>query len=260
MDANQTALVVDGRKLECLWFGPPPAHAPTLVFLHEGLGSASMWRDFPRQLADATGCGALVYSRAGYGASDPVDLPRPIRYMHDEAVVLAEVIESAAIRDAILVGHSDGASIALIYAGGARSSRLRALVLEAPHVFAEPIGLTSIAAMTDEYENTDLRDRLSRHHGANVDVAFRGWNDVWLQPEFRRWNIEEFLPSIDVPMLLLQGVDDQYGTWKQIEAIVQRVRGPVQTLLVRDCGHAPHRDQPEIVLAAMTNFILAVRP
>jgi pimeloyl-ACP methyl ester carboxylesterase len=259
VDANQSALVVDGCTLECLWFGPSPAHNPTLIFLHEGLGSATMWRDFPQQLADATGCGALVYSRAGYGASDPVALPRPIRYMHDEAAVLAEVIEHAGVRDAILIGHSDGASIALIYAGGARSGRLRALVLEAPHVFAEPSGLASIAAMKQQYETTDLRDRLGRYH-KNVDMAFRGWNDVWLHPDFRRWNIEEFLPSIDVPMLLMQGAGDEYGTWKQVDAIVQKVGGPVQTQLVPDCGHSPHRDQPEITLAAMTDFITAVRP
>ena len=219
-----------------------------------------MWREFPRQLAEATDCGALVYSRAGYGASDPVALPRPIRYMHDEAVVLAEVIECAGVRDAIIVGHSDGASIALIYAGGARRHRLRALVLEAPHVFAEPSGLASIARMKGEFETTDLRDRLARYHGVNVDVAFHGWNDVWLHPDFRHWNIEEFLPSIDVPLVLLQGSDDEYGTWKQIEAIERQVIGPVQTLLIPDCGHSPHRDQPEIVLAAMTDFISAVRP
>jgi pimeloyl-ACP methyl ester carboxylesterase len=213
-----------------------------------------MWRDFPRKLAEATGCGALVYSRAGYGKSDPVALPRPIRYMHDEALVLDEVLQRNGVRDAILVGHSDGASIALIYAGSAARPQLRALVLEAPHVFAEPTGLDSIASMKREYETTDLRKRLARHH-ANVDEAFRGWNDVWLHPDFRKWNIEEFLPSINVPMLVIQGADDEYGTWRQVEAIARQVGGPMETLLVPGCGHSPHRDHPELVLAAMSAFV-----
>jgi pimeloyl-ACP methyl ester carboxylesterase len=244
-----------GHELESLWFGPPPDQAPTIVFLHEGLGSATSWRNFPSQLAEATGCGAMVYSRAGYGASEPVKLPRPIRYMHDEAEVLGQVLHNAGIRDAILVGHSDGASIALIYAGSGVREPLRALILEAPHVFAEPIGLESIALMKRHYETTDLRQRLAGYHGPNVDVAFRGWNDVWLEPEFREWNIEEFLPSIDVPMLLIQGANDDYGTWKQVEAIERQVRGPAETLLVRSCGHAPHRDHPELVLAVMAAFV-----
>ena len=240
-------------RLESLWFGPPPSAAPTLVFLHEGLGSARMWRDFPEKLAEATKCGALVYSRAGYGSSDPVPLPRPIEYMHQEAVVLAKVLHEKGVRDAILVGHSDGASIAIIYAG-AKPPSLRALILEAPHVFAEPSGLASIAKMKDIYATTDLRAKLARYHD-DVDNAFRGWNDVWLHPDFRLWNIEEFLPSIEVPMLLIQGEDDEYGTWKQIEAIQNQVRGTVQTLLVPDGGHAPHRDQPELTLETMAAFV-----
>jgi pimeloyl-ACP methyl ester carboxylesterase len=241
--------------LECLWFGPPPDEAPTLIFLHEGLGCAATWRDFPRRLADATGCGTLVYSRAGYGASPPVVLPRPIRYMHDEALVLDEVLRHFAVRDAILVGHSDGASIALIYAGSAPRPHLRALVLEAPHVFAEPIGIDSIAAMKRVYETTELRQQLVRYHGANVDVAFRGWNDVWLHPEFRDWNIEEFLAAIDVPILLIQGADDEYGTIRQLESIASRARGPVETLILPDCGHAPHRDQPDATATAIAAFV-----
>lgn len=244
-------------KLESHWYGPRPDEAATLVFLHEGLGSASMWREFPRKLAQATGCGALVYSRAGYGSSEPVPLPRPIRFMHDEAVVLEQVLEQHGIRDAILVGHSDGASIAIIYAGSAQRDRLRAAILEAPHVFAEPSGLASIAKMKVKYETTDLPRRLARHHD-NVDVAFRGWNDVWLHPDFRRWNIEEYLPSITVPILLVQGDDDEYGTWKQIDAIMSQVRGPVETLRVPRCGHSPHRDQPQPVLDAMTVFVKKV--
>jgi len=242
-------------QLETYRYGNQP---PTLVFLHEGLGSATMWRDFPRQLADATGCGALVYSRAGYGASEPAPLPRPIRYMHDEALVLEYVLRENGVRDAILVGHSDGASIAIIYAGSGRRDVLRAMILEAPHVFAEPGGLASIAKMKEVYATTDLPRKLARYH-RNPDDAFRGWNDVWLDPQFRAWNIEEFLPHIDVPLLLIQGEDDEYGTWKQIDAIAAQVRGPVETLRVANCGHSPHRDQPALVLDAMARFVTSLR-
>lgn len=239
------------NDLESHWYGAPADSAPTLVFLHEGLGSASMWRGFPRRLADATGCGALVYSRRGYGSSPPAALPRPIRYMHDEADVLEGVLRDHGVRDAIVVGHSDGASIALIYAG---RHPVRALILEAPHVFVERISVESIAAMKRIYETTDLRTRLARYHD-DVDNAFRGWNDVWLHPDFLAWNIEEFLPAIDAPMLLIQGSDDEYGTWAQIEAIARQVRGRVDTLLVEGAGHSPHRDRPELVLDAMAAFV-----
>jgi pimeloyl-ACP methyl ester carboxylesterase len=254
------SLKAGGLRLEFRWIGPPPEEAPTLVFLHEGLGSVSLWRDFPDRLAAATGCGALVYSRAGYGKSDPVPLPRPVRFMHDEVEVLAEVLERMNIREPILVGHSDGASIALIYAGKSHAgtqpkSGLRGLILEAPHVFTEPHGLASIAKIGDLYKTTDLRDRLSRHHGANVDVAFRGWNDVWLHPDFVAWNIEEYLAAIQVPILILQGEDDEYGTWKQVEAIQRQAGGPVEAIALPDCGHSPHREQPERALRAMVDFV-----
>ena len=242
-------------RLEARWIGPPPQVAPTLVFLHEGLGSLSLWRDFPDRLARETGCGALVYSRAGYGKSDPVPLPRPVRFLHDEAEVLGRVLARAGVRHAgtILVGHSDGASIALIHAG--LHAGLRGLILEAPHVFTEPHGLASIAKMGEAYRTTDLRERLARHHGANVDVAFRGWNDVWLDPGFRPWNIEEFLPKIEAPILILQGKDDEYGTWRQVEAIERQSGGPVEALAIPGCGHSPHQEQPEVALAAMAEFI-----
>ena len=249
---------MDGVRLEARWIGPPPENAPTLVFLHEGLGSVSLWKDFPDRLAGETGCGALVYSRAGYGKSDPVPLPRPVRFMHDEAETLSKVLAQAGVRDSILIGHSDGASIALIHAGshsGGRPAGLRGLILEAPHVFTEPHGLASIAKMTEVYRTTDLRERLARHHGANVDIAFRGWNDVWLDPEFRAWNIEEFLPSIAAPILILQGEDDEYGTWRQVEAIQRRSGGPVEALALAGCGHSPHRERPQRTLEAMAAFV-----
>jgi pimeloyl-ACP methyl ester carboxylesterase len=247
-------IFVGGARLETRWVGPPPEAAPTLVFLHEGLGSVSMWRDFPDRLVELTGCGALIYSRAGYGQSAPVPLPRLVRFMHDEAEILREVLAQTQIGECILVGHSDGASIALIYAGSRPAAGLKGLILEAPHVFAEPHGLASIAKMTEGYRTTDLRDRLSRHHGGNVDVAFRGWNDVWLNPEFRAWNIEEYLAAVTVPILILQGELDEYGTWKQVEAIERQAGGPVEAMALAGCGHSPHREEPVRSLQAMAEF------
>jgi len=252
-------LLAAGRRLEHEWHGPGPDSAPALVFLHEGLGSVSMWRDFPARLAQATGCGALVYSRAGHGRSDPVPLPRPLRFMHDEAlVVLPEVLDAAGVRDAVLVGHSDGGSIALIHAGGPAGGRVRALVLEAPHVFCEELSVRSIAAAAEKYRQGDLRRALERHHGPNVDVAFWGWNRAWLDPAFRDWNIEEYLPGVRVPVLVIQGGRDEYGTLKQLDAIQAGCRGPVERLVLADCGHSPHRDQPDLTLAAMTAFVRSI--
>lgn len=250
---------IDGARLEARWIGPPPESAPTLVFLHEGLGSVSTWRDFPDRLAERTGCGALVYSRAGYGKSSPASLPRPVRFMHDEADVLGHVLEQAAIRDAILVGHSDGASISLIYAGSNPAPTLRGLVLEAPHVFTEPSGLASIARMREIYRTSDLRERLARHHGANTDIAFRGWNDVWLDLDFQKWNIEDVLPRITVPMLILQGEEDEYGTWRQVEAIERQSGGPVESVAIPASGHAPHREQTVRTLEEMAGFVDRLR-
>jgi pimeloyl-ACP methyl ester carboxylesterase len=252
-------LFAAGRRLESVWHGPGPDRAPTLVFLHEGLGCVSTWRDFPARLATATGCGALVYSRAGYGGSDPVPLPRPLRFMHDEAEALPAVLAAAGVRDALLVGHSDGASIALVHAGSGRAPRVRALLLEAPHVFCEDETVRSIAAATERYEAGDLRRALERHHGANVDVAFHGWSRAWLDPGFRAFDLTGLLPRVEAPTLLVQGEQDEYGTLRQLDAIERGCRGPVRRLVLADCGHSPHRDQPEATLAAMTAFVREVR-
>ena len=244
-----------GHNLEYEWLGPSPADSPTIIFLHEGLGCVELWRDFPGQLVERTGLGALVYSRAGYGKSDPVTLPRPTRFMHDEAiVVLPQIIEQLQIRDAVLFGHSDGGSISLIYAGAIKR-KIRALLLEAPHVFAEEFGLQSIRKAQADYEQTDLRAKLQRYHGNNVDCAFRGWNDVWLSPDFLDWNIEEFLPGIEIPLLVMQGDADQYGTWQQVQRIQKGCLGAVQTVLLDNCGHSPHREQQQVTLDLTVAFL-----
>lgn len=243
---------VFGRALESKRI---PGPNPCLVFLHEGLGSVSLWRDFPDRVAEACGLGAFVYSRAGYGASDPASLPRPVRFMHDEAYeVLPEVLRVAGIRDFFLLGHSDGASIALLYAARFPSPGLRGIVAMAPHVLVEDLSIRSIEAARVAYEEGDLRGRLAKHHGPNVDCAFRGWNDVWLSPEFRAWNLEAEMASVTCPVLLLQGRDDAYGTPAQLERIAARVRGPTEVALFDACGHSPHRDQPDRALAAIASF------
>jgi pimeloyl-ACP methyl ester carboxylesterase len=249
-------LSVGNHQLEYTWYGPPPPEAPTLVFLHEGLGCVSMWRDFPRQVAESTGCGALVYSRAGYGNSDPVALPRPITFMHDEAlVVLPQIIEATGIVETILVGHSDGGSIALIYAGSGRAKGMRGLILEAPHVFVEDISIESITRAAEKYESGELKQGLKRHHGENIESAFWGWNKVWLDSAFRNWNIEEYLPNIHVPVLVIQGENDEYGSLRQVEAIERGCQGFVKSIIFPECGHSPHRDQPDRTLGCITSFI-----
>ena len=244
------------HQLEYKWIGLVPDEAPTIVFLHEGLGCVEMWRDFPEKVVQATGCGALVYSRAGYGKSDPIVMPRRVEFMHDEALnVLPEVLKVFQINEAILFGHSDGGSIALILAGSGKTNNIRGLVLEAPHVFVESISIESIAAAKQNYEHGSLRASLAKYHGSNVDCAFKGWNDVWLNPQFRSWNIESYLPGIRVPALVIQGEQDQYGTLRQVRAIQDSSGGPVETVVLSDCGHSPHRDQPRAVLDNVSNFI-----
>lgn len=247
--------VVGGRRIEAAWHGPAPDDAPTLVLLHEGLGCVAMWRDFPARLAERTGYGVMAYSRPGYGKSDPVPLPRPLTYMHDEAFeVLPAVLDQAKIRKAILLGHSDGGSIATIYGGGRQDFRVRGLILMAPHFFCEDLSVQSIATAKEAYENTDLRARLARYHGENVDVAFWGWNQAWLHPDFRRWNIGEFLPTVRVPMLIVQGRDDQYGTAAQIELAQAEAHCPVEVLYLDRCRHSPQIDQPDATLEAIAGF------
>ena len=253
-----------GVRLECRWWGEPGRTAPTLVLLHEGLGCVAMWRDFPALLHRRTGLPVFVYSRAGYGQSDPATLPRGIDYMHVEGrEVLGAVLDAAGIEDAVLVGHSDGASIAIVHAGehaGGSAPRVRALVLLAPHVFCEDVSVESIRAAGDAYRGGGLRERLARHHGAQVDAAFFGWHDAWLRPEFRRWSIEAFLSGITAPVLLIQGDRDAYGTAAQLDAIERGVAGPVTRTWLEGCGHAPHRERPGEALDAIGTFLAAHVP
>jgi pimeloyl-ACP methyl ester carboxylesterase len=244
---------VGGHRIEYERIATAATNRPTLVLLHEGLGSVAMWRDFPGRLAHATGCNALVYSRYGYGNSDPLTARRDVRYMHDEAlVVLPALLDQIGIARPILVGHSDGGSIALIHAG-ARIRPVAAVVTLAAHVLVEDISVASIAAARIAYESTDLRTKLARHH-ADVDSAFRGWNDIWLHPDFRAWNIEEYLPGIACPVLAIQGEDDEYGTMEQMRRIGAQVRD-AELVELEDCRHSPHRDQPEAVQDAIRRFV-----
>lgn len=248
-------LALPGGRVEYVDHPATGPATPTLVLLHEGLGCVALWKTFPAELAAATGCRVLAYSRFGYGASDPVTLPRPLTYMHEEGIdVLPAVLDAAGVGECILVGHSDGASIAICFGGGRADGRLRGLVLMAPHVFNEPLSVASIEAARDAY-GAGLREKLARYHGDNVDCAFRGWNDAWLDPGFRHWNIEPFCTAIGVPTLVIQGHDDEYGTLAQVDAIVAGIPGPVDTLLLDQCGHSPQRDQPRATIDAIAGFV-----
>ena len=251
--ADHSFVTVQGRKLEVQKIPGANRDAPTLVFLHEGLGSVAMWRDFPRKAAAATGCAAVVYSRYGYGQSEVLRGPRAVDYMHVEALeVLPELLGQLGIGEPVLVGHSDGGSIALIHA--AKNDSVRGLVVMAPHVFVEDISVRSIAEAKTAFEDSDLAQKLGRYH-ADPAKTFQGWNDIWLHPDFRGWNIEEVLPRIHCPVLAIQGFDDEYGTMAQLEAIAKQIGGPIELLRLADCRHSPHRDQPGVVLEAMASFI-----
>jgi pimeloyl-ACP methyl ester carboxylesterase len=248
-------LKVASSELEYRMIGPLPHEAPTLVLLHEGLGSVRQWSDFPDRLATATSAGVFVYSRAGYGQSNLVPLPRPLTYMHDEALdVLPKLLDAIGFRRGLLIGHSDGASIATIYAGGVQDHRIRGLSLIAPHFVVEDVSIASIAAAKRSYESTDLREKLGRWH-KDVDVAFRGWNEAWLDPEFRKWDISESLAYIRVPVQIVQGEADQYGTLHQIQIAEEECYCPVDVTLLPGIGHAPQREAPNRTLIAISDFV-----
>ena len=247
-------LDIGGQPLEYSMIGPRPDRAPTIVMLHEGLGCVGMWNDFPDKLANATGAGVFVYSRAGYGQSSPVQLPRPLTYMHDEArETLPKLLAAIGFKRGLLLGHSDGASIAAIYAGSIQDHRIRGLILIAPHFFVEDISITSIRQAKAAYAQTDLRTKLARWH-KDPDNAFRGWNDAWLDPQFREWNTTTELAYIRVPILIVQGEGDQYGTVKQIEVAQEECYCPVDVALLSGAQHAPQREAPDATLKAVSDF------
>lgn len=246
-------LTIRGHSLEVQRIPGRNSRAAELVFLHEGLGSVSHWKDFPAQVAAITGCPVTVYSRHGCGGSGVLTEPRTVSYMHDEGLrTLPDLVAKLQIENPILIGHSDGGSIALIYAGA--HHQVRGLFLLAPHVFVEELSLTSIAQAKTTFETTNLPEKLGRHH-RDAARTFWGWNDIWLHPDFRRWNIEEYLPRITCPILAIQGIDDEYGTMAQVQAIARQSRGPVEILPLAQCRHSPQRDQPDIVLAAIAKFL-----
>jgi len=251
-------ILVKGVSLECRWVGAATPGRPVLVLLHEGLGSVSLWRDFPDRLAALTGLAVFAYSRLGYGGSDAITLPRPLDYQYREAALLPRVLKAAGIERAVLVGHSDGATIALIHAATVPADTA-AVVAMAPHSFVEDLTLAGIRAAREAYLAGPLRQGLARHHGDQVDAAFWGWNDAWLDPGFSAsLNLRPILPALRAPLLVVQGEDDEYGTPAQVDTIATLVPG-VRATLLPDCRHSPHRDQPERVLEAIRAFLADCR-
>ncbi len=247
-------------RIEHRWIAPAlPRERPLIVFLHEGLGSVSMWREFPDRLCEAVGARGLVYSRPGYGRSTPraAEEAWGLDFMHRQAhevlPALLQALDVDVTREPpVLFGHSDGGSIALLHAARWPDA-VRGLVVLAPHIRVEDLSVTSIARAREAYRQTDLRQRLSRHHD-DPDSAFYGWNDIWLHPPFRQWTIEAEIGSIACPVLAIQGLDDEYGTLEQIRGIARQV--PQTRLLeIPECGHSPHRDQPEAVIRAVREFL-----
>jgi pimeloyl-ACP methyl ester carboxylesterase len=247
---------IAGRRLEGRCWGGSPSEKPAIVMLHEGLGSVSLWRSFPQQLAETTGYCVFAYSRPGYGQSEPrYPLPWPLDYMTREALeVLPGVLDAIGFKRGILLGHSDGASIAAIYAGSVMDLRVRGLCLMAPHFFTEAKGLEAIAQAKVQFETGGLRAGLAKHH-ADVDYVFRGWNGAWLDPGFERWNIEDAVSYIRVPILAIQGRDDQYGTLAQIDALTAGSYAPVDAAILENCKHSPHLEQPDQTVAAVSDFL-----
>jgi pimeloyl-ACP methyl ester carboxylesterase len=247
---------ITGAAIEYRLIAASDPGRPTLVFLHEGLGCTALWKDFPDQLCQMTGCAGLIYSRLGYGGSDPCDLPRPLDYMQHEAKrMLPQILTNFEIDDFVLIGHSDGASISLIYAGMSVIPAPRAVIAMAPHVYCEDVSVQGIRFAKRAYEQADLKARLEIFHGMNTEIAFRGWNDAWLDPAFRQWNIENYLPSISAPVFVIQGLEDNYGTLAQIEAIESATCGSFRKLLLAGCGHNPWSEKRDMVLGACGTFL-----
>ena len=240
-----------GRRIEYEPI-PGPPHRPVMVFLHEGLGSLAMWRDFPARCCQAVGCPGLVYSRYGYGRSEQLHEPRRPDYLHVEALrALPEILDELRIHRPFLFGHSDGATIALLHAGGA-ARPVAGVIALAPHVFVESKAIRGIEATVELWKTANKREKLARFHD-HVDSAFAGWRDIWTSGEFQAWNIEAYLPAIECPVLAIQGEQDEYGTMAQLDRIAASVPH-LQQLRLNACGHSPHRDQTQRVIAAVQEF------
>jgi pimeloyl-ACP methyl ester carboxylesterase len=256
MTLNDSGFIdVGGAKLEYRMIGPRPDAAPTIVMLHEGLGSVTTWGDFPHKVAERTGAGVFVYARAGYGQSSTVTLPRPLDYMQREATdVLPKLLDAIGFRRGILFGHSDGATIAAYYAGSVQDHRVRGVILMAPHFFMEASNIEAIRKTVASYKS-DLRPRLARHH-TNVDVAFNGWSGAWLDPGFLAFDTTDALAYIRVPVLVIQGAADPYGTLAQIKVVEDECYCPVETAIMAGVGHAPHRENPAETLEKVAEFVV----
>ncbi|WP_376099713.1 alpha/beta fold hydrolase [Roseomonas sp. CCTCC AB2023176] len=255
MTPRDVSFDLDGRQVEAAWWGPGPDEVPTLVLLHEGLGCVALWRNVPQRMAEATGCGVLAYSRFGYGGSDTVAVPRPLNYMHREAEeVLGRVLDAQGIRRCILVGHSDGASIALIYAGSTQDHRVRGIALLAPHVMVEEMCVAEIARTKERYETTDLRTKMAKYH-RDVNAAFWGWNRAWLDPGFpEALQLQPEIAHVRVPILVVQGEADPYGTMEHLRIIRQEAYSPLDALTLPGIGHSPHLEAPDATLDAVRDF------
>ncbi len=258
MSGTALTYTIEGKHIEAMWWGKAADAAPTILLLHEGLGCVALWRDVPARLADMTGCGVLAYSRFGYGASAPVSLPRPLSYMHDEALqILPQLLDAAGLRRIILLGHSDGGSIATIYAGGVQDFRLRGVALIAAHFVVEDVCIASIQAAKTAYETTNLRERLGKYH-TDPDNAFMGWNGAWLDPDFRSWRIDDLIPTIRVPVLAIQGSEDEYGTEEQLNILAREAYCPVETVLIKGAKHAPQLTHADATLGAVSAFVARI--
>jgi pimeloyl-ACP methyl ester carboxylesterase len=252
---HRECIKIAGARLEYQLLQPEGSTGPTLVLLHEGLGSLELWKDFPTQLAEYCGSPVLIYSRQGYGRSSPARLPRALDYLSvagpDE---LGRVLDSLVLDQVVLLGHSDGASIALAYAAR-RDPRVSGVVVLAPHVDVEQASVEGVRRTVDAYARGDLRERLRAYHGENLDSAFRGWSETWLNPAFAKWNLHQALPRIQVPLLAIQGRDDEFATPAQLQTIACEIGGDCQTVLLDDCRHFPQNQARDRVLTLVAGFM-----
>jgi len=231
---------------------------PTIVFLHDSLGCIQLWRDFPQKLAEATQCNVLVYDRLGYGKSEPMPTyERPTNYMELEADILNDLIITLNIDNAILFGHSDGGTIALLTASK-YPERIKALICEAGHVFVEDVTLKGIYEAMEAYKTTNLPERLAKYHGDKVDTIFKAWTETWTHSDYRDWNIEHFLPKIVCPLLFIQGEADEYGTLAQVEKTIAQVSGNAEKFIIPNIGHTPHKEATEITFDIAKKFIVGL--